>query len=108
MRGGATHGKTTIRSWERERTEKKKVVKEERKHERKKTCINKPYFPSLLTNPLFRIPKVVTSSHLGSFSKMHNFNGKSLCQDCSSWGLSFFLVHFLRKDSTLDFDCKYI
>ena len=41
-------------------------------------CINKLSFPSLLANPLFGIPKVVTSSHLGTFSKIHNFVGKSL------------------------------
>ena len=41
-------------------------------------CINRIFFPSLLANPLFGIPKVVTSSHLGPFPKIHNFNDKSL------------------------------
>ena len=46
--------------------------------EKKKACINRPSFPSLLANPLFRITKVVTSNHLGPFSKVLNFDGKIL------------------------------
>ena len=38
MRGGATHNTTIVKSWERKDCEKrkKKVVKEEKKHGRKK------------------------------------------------------------------------
>lgn len=59
------------------------MVKEERENGRKKrkkekTCTNRPSFPLLLTNPFFRITKVVTSSHLGLFSKVLNFDGKTL------------------------------
>ena len=41
-------------------------------------CINRLCFPSLLANPFFRIPKVVMGGHLDLFSKMHNFDGRSL------------------------------
>ena len=72
-------------------------------------CINKLYFHSLLANSLFGIPKVVISSHLDPFSKMHNFVSKSLWQGCSSWGLGFLLgLHYFWEDSILDLDRKYI
>ena len=37
--------------------------------------------------------KVIASSRLGLFSKMRNFDAKSLWQGCSSWGLSSFLIY---------------
>ena len=36
--------------------------------------IDNLFLPSLV-NPLFEISKVVTTSHLGPFPRMYNFNG---------------------------------
>ena len=66
------------KEWRERKIERKKVVKRREKTLQEERCINRLSFPSLLSNPLFGIPKVVTSSHLGLFSKMHNFDSKSL------------------------------
>ena len=99
LRGGGTQGKGPKKRKDprgnnprQESSKKLRVKRTERKKERKKEsgkkkrenmtgiggCINRLSFPSFLANQLFGIPKVVTSSHLGIFSKMHNFVGKSL------------------------------
>ena len=63
----------------RKKEKKKKVVKRREKTWQKQGHALIDYlFPPSSANPLFGIPKVVISSHLGPFLKMHNFNGKSL------------------------------
>ena len=86
------------------RTERNKEInKESGKEKRENTakigvCINRLYFPSLFSKPtLWSPPKVIASSQLGLFSKMHNFDSRSLWQGCSSWSSCSFLVYFFHR-----------
>ena len=52
--------------------------------------------PSCRKSTLLNL-KVATSSHLGSLPRMHNFDGITQEQGCSSWSSGSFLVHLLRE-----------
>ena len=62
---------------EKKRERNEVVKRREKTRQKYKHAVIDYLFPPL-ANPLFGIPKVVTSSHLGQFPKMHNFDGKSL------------------------------
>ena len=70
--------KTERRVTEKKREKKEVVKRKEKTWQTYEHALINYLFPPSLANPLFEIPKVVTSSHLGQFPKMHNFDGKSL------------------------------
>ena len=90
--------KLRVKERRERKKERKKVVKRREKTWQEEGHASIDHLSLTLKKPtLWSTPKVVVSSHLGLFSKMHNFNGKSLWQGCSIWGLGSFLVYLFYE-----------
>ena len=77
MDGGIATKVGNRENWKGNNREKRKseVKKKESKHSIKGMHQYETFSLPLEANPLFESPNEAANSHLGSFSKMHNFDG---------------------------------